>query len=67
MSMLFILTTSGHQPNLHIFDNEAQYTIKQGLLKNKIKYQLLPPHLHILNADEYAIQKFRAILAHFSA
>ena len=60
MSMMYILTTSGHQPNLHILDNEASYSLKQGLIKNKIKYQLVLPHLHISNASKHAIQTFKA-------
>ena len=58
--MLNTLTTSGHQPYLHILDNEASSSIRQGFLKNKIKYQLVPPHLHRRNANERAIQTFKA-------
>ena len=47
MSMLSTLTTSVHQPNLHILDNDSSSSMKQGLLKNKIKYHLVPLHLHI--------------------
>ena len=50
MSMLYTLTTSGHQPNIHILNNEASSILKQGLLKNRIKYQLVPPHLYRRNA-----------------
>ena len=60
MPMLNALTTSGHQPNLHILDNEALSSLRQGLLNNKIKYHLVPPHLHILNAAERTIQTFKA-------
>ena len=45
MSRLNTLTTSGHQPNIRIIDTEASYIIRQGLIKNKIKYHMLPPHL----------------------
>ena len=54
MSMLLILTTSGNQQNLHIFDNESSSNLKKGFLKNKIKYQLVPPHLHRHNAAKHA-------------
>ena len=60
MSMLSTLTTIRNQQNLHIIDNEASNILKQGLLKNKIKYQLVPPHLHRPNASERDIQTFKA-------
>ena len=60
MSMLSTLNTSGNQKNIHILGNEASYISKQGLLKNKIKYQLVPPYLHRRNAAERAIQTFKA-------
>ena len=44
--MLSTLTTSGHQPYLHILDDEASSSMCQGFLNNNIKYQLVPPHLH---------------------
>ena len=59
MSILSTLSTSGHKPNLHILANEASSGLKQGLLNNKIKYQLVPLYLHRRNASERAIQKFR--------
>ena len=34
--------------------------MKQFLLNNKIKYHLVPPHLHIINAAERTIQTFKA-------
>ena len=60
MSMLSTLTTSGHQPNIHILDNGVSTILKQGLLNNKRKNKLANPHLHIKNAAERAIQKFSA-------
>ena len=58
--ILSVLTTSDNQPNLHVLDNEASSSLKQGLLKNNTKYQLLPLRLHRLNADEHFIQTFQA-------
>ena len=58
--MLVTLTTIGSQPNLHILENETASSLKQGLLNNSIKYQLVPPHLHRRNADKCVIQKFKA-------
>ena len=60
MPMLSTLTTSGHQINIHILGNEASYISNHCLLKNNIKYQLVPPHLHRRNADEHTIQTFKA-------
>ena len=60
ISMLSTLTTSGNQTNIHILGNEASYISKQGLPKNKIKYQLVPPHLHRRNASENVIHKLKA-------
>ena len=60
ISMLTNLSTNGHQPQIHIMDNEASTILKQALLKYKIKYQLVPPHIHRRNAAERAIQTFKA-------
>ena len=60
MSIMTTLTNSGHQPNLNILDKEASSILKQGLLKHKNQYQLLPPHLHRRNADERAIRMFKS-------
>ena len=60
MSMLNTLNKSGHQPNIHILDNEVSSSMRQVLLKNKIKYQLVPQSLQRQNAAEHAIQKFKA-------
>jgi hypothetical protein len=60
MSLLEKLTASGHPPKLHIMDNEASVILKAALLKHKIRYQLVPPHLHRRNSAERAIQTFKA-------
>ena len=60
MSMLTALTESWNKSNLHILNNEASYSLKQSLLKNKTKHQLVPPHLHRRNAAKRAIDKFKA-------
>jgi hypothetical protein len=58
--MLTQLSISGHAPKLHILDNEASSILKKSLLKHKIQYQLVPPHIHCRNAAERAIQTFKA-------
>ena len=60
MSTLSTLTTSGHQPNINILNNEASSSPRQGFLKNKIQYHLVPPYLHRRNTAKCAIQKFKA-------
>ena len=60
MSMLKTLTTSGNQPNIHILDNQASSILRQGLLNNNIKHQLVRPYLHRQNSSERLIQKFKA-------
>ena len=59
-SMLSVLTTSGNQPSIHIFYNEQSSSLKQGLLKNKIQYHLILPHLHRRNSDGRDIQTLKA-------
>ena len=60
MKILERLEQTGHKPNLHIMDNEASDFLKHSLIKNKITYQLVPPHLHRRNMAERAIQTFKA-------
>jgi len=60
IELLTILQERGHPPQLHILDNEASAQLKHALLKNKIEYQLVPPHLHRRNMAERAIQTFKA-------
>ena len=60
IELLTILQERGHPPKLHILDNEASTLLKDALLKNKIDYQLVPPHLHRRNMAERAIQTFKA-------
>jgi hypothetical protein len=62
--MLDVLEKAGSKPNIHIMDNEASAFLKHALLKRKIKYQLVPPHIHRQNLAERAIQTFKA---HFIA
>jgi hypothetical protein len=50
--MLTTFSTSSHAPKLHILDNEASSILKKSLLKNKIQYQLVSPHIHRRNAAE---------------
>ena len=47
--ILDTLTTYGHNTKLHIIDNEACDLLKKNFLKQKISYQLVPPHIHFRN------------------
>ena len=62
--MLDILTTASAPPKIDKLDNEASNLLKQALIKQKIKYQLVPPHIHQHNMAERAIKTFKA---HFLA
>ena len=60
MAMLLIITTSGNKPSIHILEHYASSILKQGLLKNKIKYRLVTPHLHRSNVARHSIKTFKA-------
>ena len=60
ISLIQKFKASGNPPRLHILDNEASHALKSTLLKSKIDYQLVPPHVHRRNAAERAIQTFKA-------
>ena len=62
MYMLRTLTTSRHQTNLQILDNEVSSSLRQILLKNKSSTRCYP-HTYIdKNASKRAIQTFKAYL-----
>ena len=67
ISILSTLTTSGLQPNLCILDNKESYSLKQGLLKNNINYQLVPPHLPKKKHPNVTFKHSGHILSHVSA
>ena len=50
---------SGITPTMHILDNECSEEYKQAIMKNHMKYQLVPPHDHRRNIAEKAIQVFK--------
>ena len=53
------LKLHGISPNMHILDNKCSTEFKETILKNGMKYQLVPPHDHRRNITEKAIQKFK--------
>ncbi len=54
------LKTANIEPKQHILDNECSNEFKATIKKNKMTYQLVPPHNHRHNIAEKAIQTFKA-------
>ena len=57
--ILKMLTSRGLNPKLHILDNKFSQTIIDFMLSVDEKYKLVPPHIHIPNASDRAIQNFK--------
>ena len=53
------LNTAGIFPTEHILDNEKSAKFLETIKKNKMKYQLVPPHDHWRNRVAKAIQTFK--------
>ena len=53
------LIDRGHKPQTQILDNECPQKLKEYFDKNKIHFQLVPPHLHRTNVAERAIATFK--------
>ena len=53
------LTARGYKSNHQMLDNEASTKIKEFLHKQRVHFQLVPPHLHHRNAAERAIHTFK--------
>ena len=51
-----ILKSRGSDPKIYITENECSSDLKEAMKKDKIDYQLAPPHMHRLNAAEWEIQ-----------
>ena len=49
----------GLMPNIYVMDNECSSDLKATLGKEKIAFQLVPPHDHRRNAAERAIQTLK--------
>ena len=59
LKITMLLESQGRKPDLHILDNECSAEFKHAFTKNKIQYQLVPPHVHRQNAAERVIQTFK--------
>ena len=47
--------SNGHEPKIHILDNECSFLMKETFKKHDVKYQLVPPYVHRRNVAERAI------------
>ena len=50
------LQANGHAPELHILNNECSEELCKAFQKYQVTFQLGPPHVHLRNAAERAIQ-----------
>jgi hypothetical protein len=57
------LQTAGVVPKRHILDNECLEEFKATIRKNKMTFQLVPPHDHQRNIEKKAIQTFNSLSA----
>ena len=53
------LTTRGYVPRVYWLDNEASAILKTYNHQEDIRYQLLLPHIHRVNAEEQAIRTWK--------
>jgi len=60
MGKLYLdLTIGSHETSNFIMDNECSFELQRALKKYKLKYQLVPPHVHRRNAAERAVRTFK--------
>ena len=53
------LAAAGIEPKMHVLDYECSAEFKKAIIKNGMKYQLVPPNDHRRNVAEKAIQVFK--------
>ena len=53
------LRKRGLTPKLHIMDNEVSEDLKKYFEDSDIQFQLVPPHMHRINATERAVRTFK--------
>ena len=53
------LGVNNNQPEFHIMDNEASAAFRNSITANGCQLQLVPPHVHQLNAAKCAIRTFK--------
>jgi hypothetical protein len=53
------LIDHGFKPYLQCMDNERPQALRSLLNQHDIQFQLAPPHMHLRNAAERAIQTFK--------
>ena len=54
------LKSAGIKPKRHILNNKCSDEFKATITKNKMTYQLIPPHDHQQNIAKMAIKVFKA-------
>ena len=59
------LETKGHQPKLHVLDNECSEAVKNYIISEQTNMQLIEPHNHCVNTAERAVKslKYHALAA----
>ena len=53
------LQTNGHALELHILDNECSEELRKAFKRYQLTFQLVPPHVHLRNAADRAIQTWK--------
>ena len=53
------LKTKGHQPKLHVLDNECSKAVKHYIISEQTNIQLVEPHNHCVNAAEPAVKSLK--------
>jgi hypothetical protein len=53
------LKSRGYTPALNVMDNECSAAVQKYIRSEKIIIQLVPPHIHHVNAAEWAIATFK--------
>jgi hypothetical protein len=55
-----LLESKGHKIKLNVMDNQASWVVKNFLTQNNCDLMLIKPNNHRFNANEQAIQTFKA-------
>ena len=53
------LRKQGLTPKPHITDNDVSEDLKQFFEDSDIRFQLVPPHIHLINSSERAVRAFK--------
>ena len=53
------LKAKGHEPSLHVLDNECSKAVKNYITSEETRIQLVEPHNHRVNAAEPAVKSVK--------